>query len=229
MSDNIQHNKNNNAHFSEYMKRKKAIQNSNEIELRKARIRENLKVWDKNFSKLKEVINIDKQNALMIRNAHPLRVAFVGKDPRENYRKAYKLARFYISLGMSPSEVLITNLNDCYLSVRGFGEKASIKESIFSPKVKLLLIEEVRENRKTDIADNATTFVNELASALDIRQDLCVIFVGNSESSYKFFNINYNDNYKYLKEIDIAIVSDDKRRKFKKVFSEEVNERLSNF
>lgn len=203
------HNKTNSDSYKEYLKNKQSLNAQSKTEVKIARIKENIETWERDYTKVKN-IKLDKDFVKEIQNAYPIRAALLYSNPKENLTYAYTIAKSCIALGLKPSSVCITNLNECYSTIRGFGDQAKIKNKIFNEETKLLIIEQVRPNRPTDVQDNITSFMNELSSALLTRDNLGIIFVGESVDSVNFASKKTNPNWSSLESANIEIYKDTK-------------------
>ena len=171
--------------------------------------KENLETWERDYTKVKN-IKLDKDFVKEIQSAYPIRAALLYSNPKENLTYAYTIAKSCIALGLKPSSVCITNLNECYSTIRGFGDQAKVKNKIFNEETKLLIIEQVRPNRPTDVQDNVNSFMSELSSALLTRDNLGIIFVGESVDSINFASKKTNPNWSVLEHTNIEIYKDSK-------------------
>lgn len=130
-------------------------------EIRASRIKNNLLDWEMNYNIKYNNIKYMPNVAKKIREHKPSRYYIMSRTPEKNEYWGYVIAKHLINVGIAPSKVCITNLEDCYLSVRGFGDMAKIKDKIFANDNELIIIEGVREMRMTDIKDNVSSFWDE--------------------------------------------------------------------
>ena len=141
-------------------------------EIRASRIKDNLLDWEMNYN-IKYMPNVAKK----IREHKPSRYYIISRTPEKNEYWGYVIAKHLINIGVAPSKVCIVNLEDCYLSVRGFGEQGKIKDKIFSNDNELIIIEGVREMRQTDIKDNISSFWDEFWAYSDKNKKFNVILL----------------------------------------------------
>ena len=133
-------------------------------DVRESRIVDNLNTWEISMTKYPN-IKYNPSVAKMIKTVTDtdgaIRLIINKSTPTQNEKKAYIIAKHLINAGISPSNVCITNIEDCYLSVRGFGDNAAIKDKIFRSSNRLIIIENMREIRQTDVKDNVYSFWQE--------------------------------------------------------------------
>lgn len=206
------HNKTNSYSYKEYIERKKSLNAQSKIETKIAQIKTNIETWERDYTKIKN-IKLNKDFVKEVQQAYPIRAALFYKDPKENLMIGYKIAKACVALGLRPNSICITNLNECYSTIRGFGEQSKIKNKIFNEDTKLLIIEQVRPNRPTDVQDNVTSFINELSASLMTRDNLGIIFIGDSDDSINFASSKTNLNWKMLEQTNIEIYKDNKAKK----------------
>ena len=119
---------------------------------------------------------------------------------------------------MATSKVCIVNLEDCYLSVRGFGEQGKIKDKIFSNDNELIIIEGVREMRQTDIKDNISSFWDEFWAYCAKNKKLNVLLL-----------FDYQVTKKEKEQWDIKFEKEKEIRKKYEKDSRKIQEELSKF
>lgn len=114
-----------------------------------------------------------------------VRVLIKKNDSFTNNHKGRMLLKHLINGGVSPTATCMTSLEDCYLSVRGFGEQGKIKKTIFDPNNQAILITNVREIRKTDVLDNVHSFWTEFWDYLSKYPHIQVIMTFNVDTTEK--------------------------------------------
>lgn len=146
--------------------------------VRLLRVKENLNIWETSMTKypnIKYIPSTAQQLKEILKRNHCIRMVIKNGSAIQNEKKGYAIAKYLINAGLSPSNVCITNIEDCYLSVRGFGDSAAVKDKIFRNTNKLIIIENMREMRPTDIKDNVDTFWQEFWAYCRKNRDLNVL------------------------------------------------------
>lgn len=207
------HNKNDLSSYSTLMQRIKENHKKSEMDLMKQRVLDNLDLWENSYTKVKG-IEVDNEFLSKLSQVLPTRVAYLSEDSSFNMAMGYRLAKALVKLGIPPSAVCITNLNDCYLSIRGFGETAEKKKQIFSPENQLIIIEGAREDRPTDIKDNTKSFMQEFLAHLNNNPDLNVIVIGDSLHCSQLAS-GRTDTSMYFNKWDLKVL-DNRDKKDKK-------------
>ena len=180
-----------------------------DTDLMKLRIKENLQLWEMKIDKFHN-IEYSKKIAQLIKANQPTRLILSKRDPASNEKIAYTIAKHFVNAGISPSEIVIVSLEDCYLSARGFGEQGQIKSKIFNPKNKVILIENMREIRSTDVKDNVNTFWLEFFAFCQKQKDLNVLLSFDKTITtpnwFTFEETNEEDKSKYLSSMNFKYV-----------------------
>lgn len=149
------------------------------------RIIDNITSWENSLKKHNN-IKYNPNVAKFIKENELLRLILNKHDGYKNEYKAYVLAKHLINSGrVTPSEIYVVSIEDCYLSIRGFGEREQIKHDLFSYKNKLIIIENMREIRATDVKDNVYSFWEEFWAYLRRNRNINVFLCFEEQETEK--------------------------------------------
>ena len=148
-------------------------------EVLQSRIQDNLAAWELMTKYKGQPYNATIAGA--VKQIYPTRVLACKNDLVTNEKVAYLLAKHLVNSGVAPSKIAITTLEQCYLSIRGFGDFAEIKRNVFNRENQLIIIENIREIRDTDIKQNIYSFWEEFTVFLKQNKNVHVILVFESE------------------------------------------------
>lgn len=191
-------NKTNFEKFQSYFENSK---NNVDYDILQTRIKENLDLWELKITKQHNCPYIPSV-AKMVKTVQPTRLLLKNRTPEINERMTYIIAKHLINTGCSPSKTIIVNLEDCYLSIRGFGDKGIIKNKIFNNDNEIIIIENMRNIRQTDITDNVYSFWKEFLAYCKKNKNLHILLCFEEQKSEKYMS---TEDKKYLIELGFKI------------------------
>lgn len=177
-------------------------------EVRAARIKENLIAWEGMIDKHHN-IPYSKAIATKIATKIPQRLLLCSSNPYSNEYIGYVLLKHFVNAGVAPSKICIVTLNECYSSIRGFGETGHIKNKIFNEENEVLLIEKVRGLRNTDVKDNVQSFWEDFSAFCRKRRKLNVIMCFDEPLSKQILTSQMG---KSLSELDFVQINKEKNK-----------------
>lgn len=164
----------------------------------RGRIENNIELWENTMTKYKG-LKYNQSISNFIKNSKNIRILIKRKTPIQNEKMAYLFCKHLINTGISPSEIVITNIDDCYLHYRGIGEESlKIKNNIFNDNVKVILIENMRDISQTDITDNVKFFWSDIFNRLIKNNNLNIILSFIQCDSNKWYPSNEKNKLKLI-------------------------------
>lgn len=175
--------------------------------VKKERIEKNLETWEQSISKHFN-LPFNKKIQDNILKIKPFRAIINSQTSINNEKIAYSIAKHFIGCGIPPSKITIVNIDDCYLSARGFGEQGEIKKKIFDESNKIIIIENVRDIKNTDIMDNVITFWDEMFNLLKKQKKLNLLLCFEVSNSNNWFptKMNKKEKERFLKDLSFLII-----------------------
>lgn len=171
------HNNHNETLAKEHMARLYNATDNQEV--LKARIETNIQTWELEYTPVKKLpINHTTLNwAKKILSQYKM-ISFFNSSSLDNRKLAYTFVKQLLFFNISPSNIKIVNFDNIVLSIRGIAEDRAIKESVFSSKNKVLVINNVADKKETDIASNYEAFWTELTTFSTLNPNVIIVLIG---------------------------------------------------
>lgn len=150
--------------YEEYKRKRTSI--NQDPEVIKKRITENLLLWEEMIPEKYKGIPYDSTLAKNIKSRNGIvNAMFTNHDMETNNLKSYKILKHLINFGISPSEIFITDYEDCLQLIRGYGDDRVYIRKLFSKSNKAIFIYNLRSKISSiDNNDNYNTFWKKMKS-----------------------------------------------------------------
>lgn len=174
------HNHHNETLAREHMQR---LYDTKDKEVLKSRIETNIQTWELEYTPVKKLpMNHQTLNwAKKILNQYKI-ISFFNYSSTENRKLAYTFIKQLLFFNIPPSSIKMVNFDLAVLSIRGIAEDREIKESIFSEKNKVLVINNVADKKDTDIQTNYEAFWSELTTFAVLHPEIIIVLIGTEGS-----------------------------------------------